>query len=134
MWWSISRRGKDCYGPVVIGVILVVTLPIVGESNKINLTKYPLSRQLYLAVFFTCVSCLTPKYGAHNRKMSLEKWPTRPKKDKMRISGDSVSNILWRSKHEKYLGFWLPKYSVEKTFTLVVATEHLFNELCSQLC
>ena len=34
----------------------------------------------YLAVFFTWVSCLTPKFGAHNRKMSLQKFPRMTKK------------------------------------------------------
>ena len=28
-----------------------------------------------LAVIFTWLSCLTPKFGAHNRKMSLQKFP-----------------------------------------------------------
>ena len=35
---------------------------------------------VYLAVFFTWVSCLTPKFGAHNRKMSLQKFPRMTKK------------------------------------------------------
>ena len=34
----------------------------------------------YLAVFFTWVSCLTPKFGAHNQKMSLQKFPRMTKK------------------------------------------------------
>ena len=57
---------------------------------------------------------LDTEFGAHNRKMSLEKWSTWPKKDKMRISGDSVSNMHWRFKHEKY------NYS--KYFTLLDTT------------
>ena len=57
---------------------------------------------------------LETEFGAHNRKMSLEKWSTWPKKDKMRISGDSVSNMHWRFKHEKY------NYS--KYFTLLDTT------------
>ena len=64
----------------------------------------PLSRQLYfasLAVFFTWVSCLTPKFAAHDRKMNLQKYPRMTKKDKMRTSCDSVSKIHRRSKHLK---------------------------------
>ena len=57
---------------------------------------------------------LDTEFGAHNRKMSLEKWSTWSKKDKMRISGDSVSNMHWRFKHEKY------NYS--KYFTLLDTT------------
>ena len=34
----------------------------------------------YLAVFFTWVSYLTPKFGAHDRKMSLQKFPRMTKK------------------------------------------------------
>ena len=34
----------------------------------------------YLAAFFTWVSCLTPKFGAHNRKMNLQKFPGMTKK------------------------------------------------------
>ena len=67
--------------------------------------KYPLSRQLYfayLAVFFNWLSCLTPNFGAHNRKMSLQNSPRINKKDEMRTSCNSVSNIRWRSKHVKY--------------------------------
>ena len=33
-----------------------------------------------LAVIFTWLSCLTPKFGAHNRKMSLQKFPRMTKK------------------------------------------------------
>ena len=62
------------------------------------------SRQLhfaYLAVFFTWVSCLTPKFAAHDRKLNLQKFPTMTKKDKMRISCESISKIRWRSKDLK---------------------------------
>ena len=33
-----------------------------------------------LAVIFTWESCLTPKFGAHNCKMSLQKFPRMTKK------------------------------------------------------
>ena len=68
--------------------------------------KHPLSCQLYLAylaVFSTWVSCLTPNFGAQNyRKVSLQNSPRVKKKDEMRTSCNSVSNIHWRSKHVKY--------------------------------
>ena len=57
---------------------------VLSVCDMISLVKYPLSRRLqffvYLAVFFTWVSCLTPKFGAHNRKMSLQKFPRMTKK------------------------------------------------------
>ena len=34
----------------------------------------------YLAVFFTWASCLTPKFGGHDRKMSLQKFARMTKK------------------------------------------------------
>ena len=56
---------------------------VLSVCDMISLVKYSLSRRLYfayLAVFFTWVSCLTPKFGAHNRIMSLQKFPRMTKK------------------------------------------------------
>ena len=45
-----SHGGRDCYGPAVIGVMLniVVTLPIIGKSNKIKIEVLTLVRYLLM--------------------------------------------------------------------------------------
>ena len=52
-------------------------------GEMISVMKYLLSRQLYfayLAVFFTWVRCLTPKFKAHDGKMSVKEFPRMTKK------------------------------------------------------
>ena len=98
-----KKKGDAWANSGLACVLSVLFTPPLGDM--ISLMKYLLSRQLYIAyfaVFLTWVSCLTPKFGAHNRKMSLQKFPRKIKKDKMRICCDSVPNVYWRSKHVKY--------------------------------
>ena len=85
---------------------LLVFTPL-GEM--ISLIKYSLSCLLYftyyLAVIFTWVPCLTPKFGAHNRKINLHKFPRMS--DQKRIKCVYLAILFqiiihWRSKHVKY--------------------------------
>ena len=72
-----------------------VLFPQLGEM--ISLMKYPLSCQqyfAYLAVFFTWVSCLTPKFEAHDRKMSLQKFPRMTKKGYLAILFQINTGVL----------------------------------------
>ena len=115
--WSraVNPHGKEMLRKTFIkkgdawansGLASISSVLFTPFGEMISLLKYPLSRQMYfayLAVFFTWVSCLTPNFGAHNyRKMSLQNSPRINKKDEMRTSCNSVSNIHWRSKHVKY--------------------------------
>ena len=64
-----------------LACVLSVLFTPLGEV--ISAMKYLLSRQLYfayLAVFFTWVWCLTPKFKARDRKMSVQEFPRMIKK------------------------------------------------------
>ena len=63
------------------GLACVLSVLFTPLGDMISPMKYPLSRKLYFAsVFLTWVSCLTLKFGAHNWKMSLRKFPRMTKK------------------------------------------------------
>ena len=56
------------------GLLVLLSLSLKHLGEMISLMKYPLSHQLYfayLAKFVNWVSCLTPKFGAPDQKMSL---------------------------------------------------------------
>ena len=75
---NIHEKGRYM-GKFRASWVLSVLFTPLGEM--ISLMKYPLSRQLYFAsVFLTWVSCLTLKFGALNRKMSLQKFPRMTEK------------------------------------------------------
>ena len=65
------------------GLACVLSVLFTPLGEMISVMKYLLSRQLYfayLAVFFTWVRCLTPKFKAHDRKMSVKEFPRMTKK------------------------------------------------------
>ena len=78
---TFIKKGDAWANPGLACVLSDLFTPPLGDM--ISLMKYLLSRQLYFAyfaVFLTWVSCLTPKFGAHNRKMSLQKFSRKIKK------------------------------------------------------
>ena len=65
------------------GLACVLSVLFTSLDEMISVMKYLLSRQLYfayLAVFFTWVRCLTPKFKAHDRKMGVKEFPRMTKK------------------------------------------------------
>ena len=65
------------------GLACVLSVLFTPLREMISVMKYLLSRQLYfayLAVFFTWVWCLTPKFKARDRKMSVKEFPRMTKK------------------------------------------------------
>ena len=89
------------------GLACVLSVLFTPLGEMISLMKYPLSRQLYfayLAVFFTWVSCLTPKFGSHNRKISLQKFPWMTKKRMKCVYRLAILFQIYPSvaKHVKY--------------------------------
>ena len=67
------------------GLVFISSVLFTPLGEMISLMKYPLYPFLstvfcVLGLIFTWVSCSTPKFGAHNRKMSLRKFPRETKK------------------------------------------------------
>ena len=89
------------------GLAWVLSVLFTPLGEMISVMKYLLSRQLYfvyLSVFFTWGRCLTPKFEAHDRKMSdkgISKADQLQKRIKWVYLSISVLNIHWRSKHVK---------------------------------
>ena len=85
------------------GLACVLSVLFTPLGDVISLMKYPLSRQLYFAsVFLTWVRVWHWNLGLIIEKWAFGNFQGWPKKDTMRMSCDSVSNIHWCSKHVKY--------------------------------